>query len=227
MENLIFYKEGESLRGNIEKIHFSTKKLIQLFFPLHLSDLEGLIESKNIRGLVFILAKEINEEFSHWLKYYSQFDPDLKIALFSDSSEALIAWDIGVFHFEPYPVLSSRILYTYRKYCSFKNQNQQVYSVRSPEGVFNLNIRDINYIQAAGNYTLIQFRNNKNMVLTRQLGTYTDLLETYPDFERVHRSLILNKSAVKKYANQLIYFHHSSKPLEISLSLGAKLKKII
>ena len=225
MENLIFFKEGESLKERIKDLHFSSQKRIQLLFPFSLKDLEGLIEERNIKGLIYFLSDELNIEIINWLKYYCSLDPDLKIVLFSNPDNAMTAWQIGVFHFEPYPVLSSQIIFSYKKFSSHINQGGNKYSIRTPEGVFNLNVRDIIYIQAAGNYPLIQFRNGKNKVLTRQLGTYSDLLEMNSAFERVHRSLIINKTAVKKINANRIYFHKSEKSLEVSKSLEARLKK--
>lgn len=227
MINLIFYKKGENLKPKVEDIHFSTRKRLKLLFPTHPIELETLILKKKARGLLYYFDPYPMDEGFSWLTHYSDYDPDLKISLFADEQFALKAWQAGLFHFEPYPALSSRIVFTFRKYSKHTEEEVSTYSVRSPEGVFNLKTRDIHYVHAAGNYTLIHMRNDKNMVLTRQLGTYADLLEIAPAFERVHRSLILNKSAVRECSNQKLFFYHSEKPLDISAALESKLKKIL
>ncbi|TVR76605.1 MAG: hypothetical protein EA409_13105 [Saprospirales bacterium] len=227
MLNLIFYKERESLKPKIADIHFSTRKRLKLLFPTHPLELETLIQKKETRGLLCYFVPDPSNEQISWLKYHSQYDPDLKIALFANEQFSLKAWQAGLIHFEPYPIMSSRIIFTFRKFCKQTEELGSSYSVRSPEGVFNLKTRDIHYIHAAGNYTLIHMRDDKTMVLTRQLGTYADLLETAPMFERVHRSLILNKSAVRECRDQKLHFFHSRKPLAISAALESKLKKIL
>ena len=225
MINLIFFKESESLKDTVADLHFSSTERLNLFFPLNRKEVEFLICKKELRGLLFFFAPHLNKEDMQWINYYSLYDPELYTALYADQSYALEAWKTGAFHFEPYPIISSKVVSTFKKFQRIKKRTSYTYSVKTPEGVFNLPTRDILYIHAAGNYSLIHLSNDKTMLLTRQLGTYDDLLESTTHFDRVHRSLILNKAAVKTCTDQKIYFHQSSKPLEISAALESRLKK--
>ena len=57
---------------------------------------------------------------------------------------------------------------------------------------------DIIYMHSEGNYTLIRMKGSNNVLATRLLGDFEELLSTY-HFFRVHKSYIINLNYVKKY----------------------------
>ena len=66
------------------------------------------------------------------------------------------------------------------------------------EGMIFVNIDDILYCKSDGNYTTFYLLNGQSPVVTRQIGTYEDLLPE-PLFCRVHRQYIINVNKVSKY----------------------------
>jgi two-component system LytT family response regulator len=66
------------------------------------------------------------------------------------------------------------------------------------DGMIFVNIEDILYCKSDGNYTSFYLLNGQNPMVTRQIGTYEDLLPE-PLFCRVHRQYIVNVNKVSKY----------------------------
>lgn len=66
------------------------------------------------------------------------------------------------------------------------------------DGMIFVNIDDILYCKSDGNYTSFQLLNGQSPLVTRQIGTYEDLLPE-PLFCRIHRQYIINVNQVSKY----------------------------
>ena len=66
------------------------------------------------------------------------------------------------------------------------------------EGMIFVDVDDILYCKSDGNYTIFYLLNGQNPMVTRQIGTYEDLLPE-PLFCRVHRQYIINVNKVSKY----------------------------
>ena len=66
------------------------------------------------------------------------------------------------------------------------------------EGMIFVDVDDILYCKSDGNYTTFYLLNGQNPMVTRQIGTYEDLLPE-PLFCRVHRQYIINVNKVSKY----------------------------
>ena len=66
------------------------------------------------------------------------------------------------------------------------------------EGMIFVDVDDILYCKSDGNYTTFYLLNGQNPMVTRQIGTYEDLLPE-PLFCRVHRQFIINVNKVSKY----------------------------
>ncbi len=71
-------------------------------------------------------------------------------------------------------------------------------SLPTMDGMIFVNIDDILYCKSDGNYTSFFLVNGQNPVVTRQIGTYEDLLPE-PLFCRIHRQYIVNVNKVSKY----------------------------
>ena len=66
------------------------------------------------------------------------------------------------------------------------------------DGMMFVSIDDILYCKSDGNYTSFFLINGQNPMVTRQIGTYEDLLPE-PLFCRIHRQYIINVNKVSKY----------------------------
>ena len=71
-------------------------------------------------------------------------------------------------------------------------------AVPSTEGIDFLDICEIVYCKAEGNYTFIHFVNEKPMLISRNLKDFENMLSS-SGFCRVHHSYLINLQHVKKY----------------------------
>ena len=60
-----------------------------------------------------------------------------------------------------------------------------------------LNLNEIAWLKSSSNYTLIKMADGSRHTSSKHLKTYSETLETNPDFLRIHRSSIVNKNFVK------------------------------
>ena len=74
----------------------------------------------------------------------------------------------------------------------------QMLSLPTMDGMMFVNIGDILYCKSEGNYTAFYLTNGQNPLVTRQIGSYEELLPE-PLFCRVHRQYIINVNKVSKY----------------------------
>ena len=57
---------------------------------------------------------------------------------------------------------------------------------------------DINYCEAAKNYTIFRFQGNRKIIASRTLGEYDILLKDF-GFMRIHKSFTVNLAKVARY----------------------------
>ena len=68
------------------------------------------------------------------------------------------------------------------------------------EGTLFLEIDKIIHLEADGNNTIFCVQDEDRKILsTRNIGTYVEQFEAYPDFMKTHRAHVINLKAVKKY----------------------------
>lgn len=70
-------------------------------------------------------------------------------------------------------------------------------SVPTSDGVEFINIDDLFEIKAEGSYSILSFKSNKNMMVSRNIGEFQMQLPE-EDFCRVHNSYLINLRHVKK-----------------------------
>lgn len=222
MDHLVFFKENESFKNLIDKIKLSYDRSYTTYHPILYDQISKvLLKSKDI--LLFYFAENLSEIDRIRLKSLVADLPSIKICLLSDVAHALDAWKLNLFHFEEYPISSSKILNTYRKYVISMGGIDKELVLKHDGELVKIPFAHMNYLQAAGNYTMIYQRNDKILVQTKQLGTYEFLCEKDLNFNRVHRSLILNLANVKTIGHREILFYNTNKALGISESLKYKL----
>jgi two-component system LytT family response regulator len=78
---------------------------------------------------------------------------------------------------------------------SFKNTRL---AIPSTDGLVFVNVGEIIYCEASGNYTNIYLDDNRKFIVSRTLKDYEELLEEQ-DFFRIHNSHLINLNAIKKY----------------------------
>ncbi len=98
------------------------------------------------------------------------------------------------------------------------NSEQKSLFVKSDKKIIKLNLDDINYIEAYGNYIKIY---TDVMVLTSQ--TLSEFLEKLPDnFMRIHKSFVINFKHLKLIdGNQMILQN------EAKIPIGKSFKKVV
>lgn len=61
-----------------------------------------------------------------------------------------------------------------------------------------IDFTEILFLQSDGNYATLRLKGGKNVVATRSLGDFEELLEPY-SFFRVHKSYLINLAYIRKY----------------------------
>jgi two-component system, LytTR family, response regulator len=78
---------------------------------------------------------------------------------------------------------------------NFKNSRL---ALPSSDGLVFINVDEIVYCEATGNYTNIYLSDDRKFLVSRTLKEYEDLLEDQ-DFFRIHNSFLINLQCLKKY----------------------------
>lgn len=83
------------------------------------------------------------------------------------------------------------------KYLQYTHPDNKL-RINTRTGYLLLNVNDIIYCTADGNYTNIILGKNKKEVATMNLGKTTKLLQKNPQFKRIGRSLLINSNYIYK-----------------------------
>jgi two-component system, LytTR family, response regulator len=81
------------------------------------------------------------------------------------------------------------------KSSNFKNSRL---ALPTTDGLVFINVEDILYCEATGNYTNIHLNDDRKFLVSRTLKEYEDLLEEQ-DFFRIHNSYLINLKFLKRY----------------------------
>lgn len=227
MDHLAFYKKNESLKEQISSFRISNHRPYTAYFMHDEESLLKWMQQANEDAVLYYFAEQMTEEDKQIIQRAGKRNQNLSITLCSHADNALDAWRMPIFHFEAYPITSDKVKFAYQKWVAFKSDEGQDEVFKTDEGILRIKHRDIAYIQAAGNYTMVHYKPDKCLVLTRQLGTFSYLVEKFPNFQRLHRSLILNMNTVINCHNQKITFDGLTKVLEVSPMLESKVKGIL
>lgn len=68
-------------------------------------------------------------------------------------------------------------------------------------GLLFMDLQDIMYFEAEGSYTIIHHKGGQDMTV-KKIKHFEDLLATDTRFFRIHRSYIVNMTAIKKYSKK-------------------------
>lgn len=226
MDHLAFYKRNESLKDQISGIRISNLRPYTAYFLQDEASINRCMVQISDKVLLYYFAETLNAEDKQVLSKLKQYQ-NLSVVLCSQADNALDAWRMPVFHFESYPVTGEKVKFAYNKWTEMDTDDGHEEIFKTDEGITRIKHNDIAYIQAAGNYSMVHYKSDKCLVLTRQLGTFAGLCDQDPVFQRLHRSLILNMKNIVNCHNNRIFFKGITKPLEVSPMLESKVKGLL
>jgi two-component system, LytTR family, response regulator len=81
-----------------------------------------------------------------------------------------------------------------------RNYGQAFNKITIPalQGFEFVDFNEIIFLQSDSNYTRIKLKDGKTMIATRLLGEFEEMLEPH-NFQRIHKSFIINLSHMRKY----------------------------
>lgn len=96
-------------------------------------------------------------------------------------------------------------------------QSERIKKIAVPvsDGLILIKVNEISHIDADGSYSTLYLVDGSNMLVSKKLKYFEDLLSNQNNFYRIHRSHLINIEYVKKYSR------HDS---EISLENNQKIK---
>jgi two-component system, LytTR family, response regulator len=80
-----------------------------------------------------------------------------------------------------------------------KNKESRKLAVSTQDGVHFIDLKDIVWCESLGAYTKFHLVNKTNLVVSKLIKEYEDILSDY-EFIRIHQSYIINLQHVKKYS---------------------------
>lgn len=81
---------------------------------------------------------------------------------------------------------------------SDKDNGEKQIVLKDSEASYFIKVGDILYCEAEGSYTKFHFKNDKPIVISKNLSTYEDILGHYR-FIRTHHSYLVNPKRIKMY----------------------------
>ena len=226
MDEIIIFKEGENFKEKFSDLRFSYQRKYKLYFAQNYNQV-GFILNKGADLLIFYFKDELGKQDRIRIKHIVSNYPSAKVCLCSNKQFALDAWKIGVFYFTEYPVVSDGLLAAYKRYVTRNGVEGKELILKEDGEIIKISFDKITYLQAAGNYTLINQKGDRKNVQTKQLGNFEEITEKDLNLVRIHRSLIVNTKNIKSVGNKQVFFYQCKKPLNISASLQSKLKKLL
>ncbi len=79
-----------------------------------------------------------------------------------------------------------------------KDSKQHKITLATSEGLEFINVTDIIFCEANGSYTNFHLKQEKNLIVSKHLKEYENLLNEY-NFLRVHQSYLINLAEVEKF----------------------------
>lgn len=226
MDNIIFYNANEEIKDAAEGLVFSSQRPYTLYFPANYDQLGHLLR-KTPEALLYYLISELSQEEIMRLRYLIMNFNKIRICLIGRAELANNAWQLNVFHFEESPTKYERLIFAYKKYVHQKTPLVDELIVKHNDDIIRIHYVEITHLDASGNYTLINLKDGRSIIQTRQLGMFDFLTEKDLNFIRIHRSLIVNLRNISRIGNGKISFFGSGKEIDISANLENKLKRTL
>ena len=225
MDNIIFYKQNKSVKPEAEGIRLSYQREYTVSFATLIEQVAKIMSQKK-DGLLFYCADALSDVDCSHIRQLQALNKKFKICLLSDEQFAFDAWRLQVFNFDLYPFDADFIKRCYIKFTA-KDEDEHILAIKDDGFTKNIPYSQINYLQAAGNYTFIHEKYDRMNIQTKQIARFEFMVERDHNFSRVHRSFIVNLANVEFIGNKLLKFYHADKPLALSEALEIKIKKLV
>jgi len=113
------------------------------------------------------------------------------------------------------------------EHLSKKTDQPKRMALHTAEGIHLFNIKDILRIESSGNYSTFYFQNKDEVIVSKTLKDYEDLLSQH-GFERIQQSHLINLSYLKSFLKKDSYVVMSDgKQLPVSTRKKERLQQII
>ncbi len=194
----------------------------------HCSSFQQLqtIANKLPLRLIYFISKDIDQRKVKQIRNLENLYSDVEICISADPSYAFKAWQLDVFYFTGFPPSDDDIRRVYEKYRKENpsTANKGQLRLKTADGFESIAYKDINFLRASGNYTEINYNENKRKIQAKKLKEFEFICGEKQLIKRVHRSLIVNFRNIQSISDgELIFNEHSKIP--ISARLEQKLKK--
>lgn len=120
----------------------------------------------------------------------------------------------------------NRHLFTMLQAQQLPNHNNKI-ALSTQSGLIFINPGDIMYCQSSGNYTKFYNKDNKTLLVSRQLGEFEKLLPA-EDFHRIHDQYLVRLQYIKEYVRgrggELVMENGITLPVSVSRKEGFLLR---
>lgn len=220
---LAYLFDPEYLQISLEKFVDSEIELLPF------RSINGLVSSVLTfdKALVLIFYPTLPSEIKQFIAAIKTSHPHVKFVHVGDEGQSIAAWQMRLFHFSALPFTETNlkdIIYYYKSQLGYQNTKL---SYKDNEGLHKVELSDILYFRADGNYTEIKLRQKKKIVLTKQLGQICETLPYFPSLVRVNRSWIINLENISSIDNSILRFWTNDEEIELSREMSKTLKKLL
>ena len=223
MEYLIFYKKDVDIKTTVKEVIFSRKSPYTMAFAKTVDQL--LLQLRRYPdSLLYYFTDQISVQDRVLLSKLKDKYPKSQICLCSEVAYAIDAWRLQLFHFLEYPIQASHLKTGFQRYLSQRTTDEQVFTLKSRDGLFKVPFNQVSYISAEGNYTDFYTKSGKRYTQIGKLKEWEYATEIYRPLQRLHRSYIFNLSAIKKLGKGVIEFYGDARLENMSDKLIRKIK---
>lgn len=175
------------------------------------------------RNKIHLLVLNTDLEVIDGFEYYNSFSDDIDVVFTSDKAEdAVKAFDVNALDFLLTPIVEKRflkMLQKVKKHFTFKlnaiQQEERFIQIRADYSTLNIDLRELLYIEAYGDYLKVYMVGKKAIVTLMTLKAISEKLPEI-DFMRVHRSFIVNLTLIESVKGKRINIGVTEIPLSKS-----------
>jgi len=185
-------EEAETVNDSVEKIRQFSPGLV--FLDVQMRGETGFDLLDNVKTPDFeIIFTTAHSEFALKAFRYSALDYLMKPI---DADEFRVAVEKALVRIKNQHTPGEQI--SFLKELRLQQKPPDKLTLPTPEGFFLINIGDILYCHAAGNYTEFHLADRQKIVSSYTLGYYEEILTNHRFF-RSHRSYLVNLTHIKMY----------------------------
>jgi DNA-binding LytR/AlgR family response regulator len=195
--------------------------------------LEPLLNGISMNGIFKIVLYKSNEfDYNDRIALRKFVNEDYQIVFFS-SNKALsyLAWKVNAVQFVPYPLnnVSLSRLSQKLKYYHQSNPLGGRFQISNGSNLEVFDIDKVLYIEAKGNYSILNLQGNKKIVLTKKISELEIKFSNFCEMERIGKSYMVNLKNIVQVKKDTVLFkdEEGKKLLNLSYNYILKLKKII